>query len=675
MTIPVQVVADAQGCSTFTNSASATYVHGYGEHFSSESNDVTLSVGCADLVIDKAVTSGGPTVVGGHVTYDISVSLADVSHPVPVKPVVITDDIDETRFAFVSATDGGTYANGVVTWTLADGLSPGDPATTVSLTLEVLSPGQDPSPVYANTACVALAPGDDTPVVKPGDDCDTATIPPPGSGSESIDLSLGKLVNGVSTTTVPVGATVTYSLAVSNAGPDDATGVVVEDTLPPGVTFVEQTGGDGTLSADGSTWTVGSVPAGDSATVTFTATVDSAGTHTNVAEITEADQPDTDSTPGNGCEGAAGSEDDCAEATVIADEAAGGLSLVKSNNPTGTLDGYLTPQGDPRTIAYALTATAGAGAVQSDVVVTDTVPAGTALVAGSLTCDGAGPCATTVAGSDLSWAIGDLAAGTSRTVRFTVTVLPPTADQAAAGSWTITNAGLATSTTDEAPSNEVDNEVVVGPSTLAIHKANDPTGVVAFGSTVVYTLTVSVPTTGGSPQTGVVVTDTIPGYDPGQPTSGTATYVAGSADCVGATPPAGTCVITETKDGSTTTGLTWALGTMGPGETRQVTYSVTLEEQEAVVAGSETVDFINVGAVASDTQPPTPSNEVSNTAVITEVSDNEVTDEGDLPGTGSALPLARLGIVGLLLVGLGTVLVRQPSLWLAPQQTPRHKAR
>ena len=123
--------------------------------------------------------------------------------------------------------------------------------TTVSLTLEVLSPGQDPSPTYANTACVALTPGDDTPVVKPGDDCDTATIPPPGSGSGSIDLSLDKLVNGVTTTTVDVGATVTYSLTVSNAGPDDATGVVVEDTLPAAVTFVEQTGGDGTLSADG----------------------------------------------------------------------------------------------------------------------------------------------------------------------------------------------------------------------------------------------------------------------------------------------------------------------------------------------------------------------------------------------------------------------------------------
>ena len=225
VTIPVRVVSERRGLhapsptprpprtSTATASTSAP-----------PATRSTLAVGCADLTIDKVVTTGGPVVVGDHVTYDISVSLADVSHPVAVKPVVITDDIDETRFAFVSATDGGTYANGVVTWTLADGLAPGDPATTVSLTLRVLSPGQDASPTYANTACVALTPGDDTPVVQPGDDCDTATIPPPGSGSGSIDLSLDKLVNGVTTTTVDVGATVTYSLTVSNAGPDDATG-------------------------------------------------------------------------------------------------------------------------------------------------------------------------------------------------------------------------------------------------------------------------------------------------------------------------------------------------------------------------------------------------------------------------------------------------------------------
>ena len=85
--------------------------------------------------------------------------------------------------------------------------------------------------------------------------------------------------------------------------------------------------------------------------------------------------------------------------------------------------------------------------------------------------------------------------------------------------------------------------------------------------------------------------------------------------------------MTEIKDGDVVTGLSWALGTMSPGESRQVTFQVTADEQDAVVTGSETVDFINVAAVSSTERPVTPSNTVTNTAVLTKVSDNTVDDD------------------------------------------------
>ncbi len=673
VTIPVRVVDNAKGCVTFDNTAEATYVHGYGDTYAAQSNTVTLSVGCADLVIKKKADVNGPVVAGDEVTFDIVVSLADVAYPVAVKPVVITDEIDTDQFSFVSASDGGVYAGGVVTWTLADGLVPGGPSETVSLTLKLIPPakGGPSNGVYTNTACVALTPGDHTPVVKPGDDCDEAHV-----STGSVDLSLGKLVNGQPRVEVGVGDTVTYELTVSNAGPDDATGVVVEDAIPTAVSFIQQTGGDGTLSGNGSTWTVGDVAADSSASVTFTATVDQAGTHTNVAEITTVDQPDTDSTPGNGCTGPYANEDDCAKATVVAGSGAGSLSLVKTNDPTGTLDGWLDGDGAPRTIDYTLTATAAGTVDQQDVTITDTVPAGTVLVDGSPSCDsGPSDCAT-VSGAEITWTLGQLAAGGSSTVRFTVALTAPTSEQEAAGSWTITNVGVATSTTDKATSNEVDNEVTVPtttPSSLTIVKSNDPDGYVKFGDTITYTMTVSMPSTGTAPQTGVVVTDTIPGYDSSQPTSGTATYVPSSAGCVGEPPAGGTCVVTESLTGDTTTGLAWALGTMEPGTSRQVTFQVTVEEQDAVVEGSETVDFINVAAVESDSQPLTPSNEVVNTVVLTKVSDNTPPDQ--LPQTGSAVPITRLALFGGALLGLGVAMVRQPLTIPARRPRGRHAAR
>ena len=46
-------------------------------------------------------------------------------------------------------------------------------------------------------------------------------------------------------------------------------------------------------------WTVGTLASGSSATLTITATVDTGGAKTNTGEVTKADQPDRDSTPGN----------------------------------------------------------------------------------------------------------------------------------------------------------------------------------------------------------------------------------------------------------------------------------------------------------------------------------------------------------------------------------------
>ena len=126
--------------------------------------------------------------------------------------------------------------------------------------------------------------------------------------------------------------------------------------------------------------------------------------------------------------------------------------------------------------------------------------------------------------------------------------------------------------------------------------------VVEFGDTLTYTLTASATGTLGPSRTSWS-THYLPGRDPARPASGSTTYVAGSAACVGA----GTCTVS----GPDANGLiTWSLGDMAPGTTRQVTFQVVIDDVAGTAGETVAVDILNAGAVKSDQTPVTPSNEV-----------------------------------------------------------------
>ena len=97
-----------------------------------------------------------------------------------------------------------------------------------------------------------------------------------------------------------VGGQVTYTIGVCNdIGFSTATGIEVTDVLPAGTTYVSSTASQGAYNSGTGVWTVGTLASGASATLNITATADTLGTKTNTAEVTKADQPDVDSTPGN----------------------------------------------------------------------------------------------------------------------------------------------------------------------------------------------------------------------------------------------------------------------------------------------------------------------------------------------------------------------------------------
>ena len=92
---------------------------------------------------------------------------------------------------------------------------------------------------------------------------------------------------------IAAGGVLTYTIAVTNNGPDDATGVVLTDTIPVGTTFVSSTTTKGSCAGNPAiTCTIGALANGETATVTIRIIPTTIGTLTNTATTTR-NEPDS----------------------------------------------------------------------------------------------------------------------------------------------------------------------------------------------------------------------------------------------------------------------------------------------------------------------------------------------------------------------------------------------
>lgn len=114
---------------------------------------------------------------------------------------------------------------------------------------------------------------------------DSVTVKQVESGG--LDLAIVKFADNLSP---DVGERVNFTIRVTNNGPTDASGVVVKESLPDGLSGWNVEGITQGSYADG-TWTIGNMVAGTSATLMLSAQVDSDETITNTATVS-CDQPD-----------------------------------------------------------------------------------------------------------------------------------------------------------------------------------------------------------------------------------------------------------------------------------------------------------------------------------------------------------------------------------------------
>lgn len=109
-----------------------------------------------------------------------------------------------------------------------------------------------------------------------------------------------------------MGQDVTFTIQVTNKGPNNATGVAVRDVLPTGVSYLSSTATRGSYSNSTNIWTIGNLNVNETVYLYITVRVNSAASITNIAEVYSNDLPDVDSTPNNNVTG----EDDQDDVTL-----------------------------------------------------------------------------------------------------------------------------------------------------------------------------------------------------------------------------------------------------------------------------------------------------------------------------------------------------------------------
>ena len=489
--------------------------------------------------------------------------------------VTVTDTV-EAGSSYVACSCPAASRSGTATsvsWTLGDVPSGG--SRTLTFNALVDSTFNTPTAEIRNTA-------KGNGVGEPQRSSNTTVVTVLANPTSSLDKSVRNVTTNGSfgnTATASPGNVLEYRVQYTNAGPGNATNVVVTDQIQAGQTYVggSCTGGASCSGGTTVTWNLGTVNAGDGRTLTFRVTLAAsfpAGNTLvrNIARVDTDQEPLKDS-----------------DETVVTVTANPVSSLDKSvRNVTDGGSFANTATADPGDVLeYQILFTNTGNAPATNVSVTDAVASGSSYVANS--CTGGTSC---TGGSTVTWQLGTVNPNQTVTLKFQVKL----AASFPAGTTQVKNTAVGHTDQDpDEPSDETTTTVSANPVSSLDKSVRNVTTNGSFANTATATpgqvleYQILFTNTGNAPATNVTVTDAV---------AARSTYVANS------------CTPTPCTGGTT---VTWTLGTVNAGVTVNLKFRVTLDA--AFPAGTTPVKNTAVGH--TDQDPDEPSDETTTTVTAT----------------------------------------------------------
>ncbi len=362
--------------------------------------------------------------------------------------------------------------------------------------------------------------------------------------------------------TVNAGASISYTVVVSNAGPSAADGASFSDTVPAGITGVNAscgsaTGGAacGSVSTMGNsvTSTITTLPSGGSVTFTITGTAPASGSLSNTATVA-VPSGTTDSNTNNNSSTAS------TTVSLIAD-----LAITKDNGQATYTPTFPT--------TYTIIVTNNGPSNASGFEISDAVPAALTGLTINCTATGSASCGSNASsGNNVSFTGASINAGGGNAITITV-----------AGTVSGSTTGTLVNTANIViPQNATFSDLTLGNNSatdsdglrlqadLAITKTNNATSVVAGGTT---TYTIVVTNNGPNAVTDASVLDTMPSGV----TSATWTCIASTGSLCGAASGSGSFNTTvDLLSGGTATFT--VVAQISPAATGLITNTATVYE-------------------------------------------------------------------------------------------------